>query len=82
MTAHAIRLEQLTNARDDVVHSRHMGEDIVGMDNVGSIPVCFELPGEIVAKEFRDRRNATSLRRHGAILERGLDAENGNTRAA
>ena len=56
-----------------------MGEDIVGVDDVGELALRCEPAGKLLVEELHDRRNALGLDRELGDVGRWLDAEHRDT---
>ena len=71
---HSTRLEQFSNACNEVIDIRHVGKHVVGHDEVGALACSDKLERRFPSEEFRERWHARRVCdvRHVA---RRLDAQ-------
>src|SRR6478752_2609306 len=71
--------EQPLDAAGESIGIGNMGEDIVGVDDVGELALRCQPAGKLLVEELHDRRNALGLDRELGDVGRWLDAEHRDT---
>src|SRR5712691_8053304 len=74
----AVLLEQGTNSAEHPVEVLHMGQHIVGMDDIGAPTFRGQAPRKLAPEKLFDRLDATLLPRDPRDIACRLDSQHGN----